>query len=54
MIVNVNLDKIKLEYSSIPLAFFDVLEKEGEIVDIKSKEGFSYHRFLMIQKKEYI
>jgi hypothetical protein len=50
MQVTVLLDKIKLEYSDIPVTFIKLLEDEGEIVDIKSIEGFRYHLCRKVQK----
>ncbi|UAL52284.1 replication initiation factor family protein [Metabacillus dongyingensis] len=51
MLANVKLDKLVLEYVSIPLNFFHELEEEGEISNIRSNEGFHYHRCLQISKK---
>ncbi|MCM3034096.1 hypothetical protein [Niallia sp. MER 6] len=51
MLANVKLDKLVLEYGNIPLNFFHALEEEGEISNIKSTEGFHYHRCLQISKK---
>ncbi|NLP50407.1 hypothetical protein [Bacillus sp. RO1] len=50
MQVKVSLDKIKLEYSDIPVSFLKLLEDEGKIADIKSVEGFRYHQCLKVQK----
>jgi hypothetical protein len=51
LLASVKLDKLVLEYANIPLNFFNALEEEGEISNIKSIEGFHYHRCLQISKK---
>lgn len=50
LLANVKLDKLVLEYNRIPLNFFHSLEEEGEISNIRSNEGFHYHRCLQISK----
>lgn len=50
MMTKVMLDKIKLEYVGAPFTYNNLLEDEGEIRDIKGREGFHYHQCLMVTK----
>lgn len=48
----VKLDKLVLEYVNIPLRFFEAIKDDWSISDIKSNEGFHYHRCLQLNKND--
>ncbi|UGB30953.1 MULTISPECIES: replication initiation factor family protein [Bacillales] len=52
MLASVKLDKLVLEYVNIPLNIFDAIKDDWNISDIKSNEGFHYHRCLQITKND--
>ncbi|WP_249704710.1 hypothetical protein [Bacillus zhangzhouensis] len=51
MLANVKLDKLVFEYQYLPANFLKELQKKWDISNIKSTEGFHYHRCLQVTQK---